>query len=75
MSEGLCVGRCRPDARHEKSPMGTVFSRTYHARDTRDARSPMPTHGAQRELLWLTSPKSPNVQTAVWGLTPIGHTR
>ena len=75
MREGLCVGGCRPDARHEKSPIGAEFRRTYRARDTRDARSPMPTHGAQRELLGLTSPKSPNVQTAVLGLTPISHTR
>ena len=52
-----------------------VSAQLSRARDTRDARSPMPTHGAQRELLWLTSPKSPNVQTAVLGLTPIGHTR
>ena len=61
-----------------KKRIGAEFPRTHHARDTRDAHAPMRAHmrqSPQRELLGLTSHESPNVQTAVWGLTPIGHTR
>jgi len=29
--EGLCVGGCRPDARHEKSRIGAEFPRSYRA--------------------------------------------